>query len=48
MVNFLSEKYYFKFYVGEDKPNQGKTRTKDKKKEKRKPPTRTTQKQDNS
>jgi hypothetical protein len=46
MVNFLSEKCYLKFHVGKDKPNQGKTRTKEKKKSK--PLTRTTQKQDNS
>jgi len=32
MVNFLSEKCYLKFHVGEDKPNQGKTRTKERKK----------------
>jgi len=27
MVNFLSEKCYLKFHVGEDKPNQGKKKT---------------------
>jgi hypothetical protein len=28
MVNFLNEKCYLKFHVGEDKHSQGKTKTK--------------------
>jgi hypothetical protein len=31
MINFLCEKCYLKFHVGEDKLNQGKTKTKEKK-----------------